>query len=251
MLRCLLHAGAAGLDPLVAERLELLAKLPSASAVGEDVFKHVQKAQKGDAPRINNLRPSKHRSVVPVQLAVPAFQPIITAAWGASEGRALEPEPCDLRLAAHLGVYASELYKTEEPRVPAILAELEETLTAGLGLDLKESTPGTAECGISGRPRGSPTALMFVEVKNEVGASGDTGFQGAARYAHQIRQQPERLAASLCPAVLLEFVGALVRIQGLAFVGGFVVCEPLTPFLNLLDINDRQPEQVSVLRSVA
>lgn len=92
-------AGAVVADPFVARQIEQLASLASASAIGKDVHKHVTKVQLLKAPRFNNLRPGEHRSIVPVQLAVPAFQRIIAAAWGASEGTALEPEARDLCLA--------------------------------------------------------------------------------------------------------------------------------------------------------
>lgn len=84
-------------------------------------------------------------------------------------------------------------------------------------------------------------------VKNGAGVSGDSGAHGAIHYGAHITRRTHLLAHSYCPALLLEVVGATARIQGLAYAGGSVVCEPLTPFLSLLDTGDRQPEQVRLL----
>jgi hypothetical protein len=61
--------------------------------------------------------------------------------------------------------------------------------------------------------------------------------------ADVVRKCSHLLATSYCPAVQLELVGPLLRISGLAFANG-VVCEPLTPFFNLLALHRSQPHQV-------
>jgi hypothetical protein len=87
---------------------------------------------------------------------------------------------------------------------------------------------------------GMEALLMVLELKNDMGSGGGDPWFQAARAAELFWAAPERAtlrACGVCPTLLLEVVGPMLRVSALAMLpDGGVLMEPLTPFLSCLPV---------------
>jgi hypothetical protein len=244
--------GQPAVDDSLSNYLSAIQGLNSASEVGKNVGKFLSKHQAGGSPLLLNLRPPTARAAVPIQLLVPEFQQLLSAVWterqeagmGGGEGTG-RPEVSDWQFARDLCLAMSQAFENEDLRVK----ELKRLLTAYFDYGNRPLTSSRPfqEVGDLVLPWSALGGIaLIVEIKNEAGISGDAGLQGQIYYAKSLLDEKHQhlLVTSHCPALLVEVVGPQLRISGLAFAGLHVVCEPLTPTLCLLDLYDRQPEQV-------
>eukprot|EP00195_Chlamydomonas_chlamydogama_P016920 CAMPEP_0202891096 /NCGR_PEP_ID=MMETSP1392-20130828/1266_1 /ASSEMBLY_ACC=CAM_ASM_000868 /TAXON_ID=225041 /ORGANISM="Chlamydomonas chlamydogama, Strain SAG 11-48b" /LENGTH=558 /DNA_ID=CAMNT_0049574771 /DNA_START=112 /DNA_END=1785 /DNA_ORIENTATION=+ len=219
------------------------------STAGAKVGEFMAKEQMNEAqgPLLLNCRPPAASSPVPVQLLVPAFNQITTAATAAWPVMGQEDLP-DVEctdFALYFCQAMSASFKDEDHRQDVVMTLLQAFL--GSHLNYRKANRGERLPDICVST--DKAQLMHVQVKDEMGSSGDAMLQGQLYYADYIvtPQAYGLLATSLCPVLLLEVVGPLLRISGHAYSAGAVVCQPLTPMFNLLDLHKAHPEQVLVL----
>ncbi len=136
-------------------------------------------------------------------------------------------------------------YKKEEDRQ----ARVNEALQTLLGVPFTLFQPNPAESASRSDggivvPAGEVDALLLVvEHKNEM-HGGDPYFQLQRTYG-MFWEAPGRHECALhcidcCPALALEVVGPLLRVNALATLhANRVLCEPLTPFLPVLHLRDQ------------
>ena len=91
---------------------------------------------------------------------------------------------------------------------------------------------------------GIDALVLLTEHKNEMGSSGDPYFQLLRMYG-LFWQAPGRCDSNVfrcdaCPALAIELVGPLLRVNGLASLhSNRVMCEPLTAFIPVLLLRDQ------------
>ncbi|KAG2433730.1 hypothetical protein HXX76_008095 [Chlamydomonas incerta] len=113
----------------------------------------------------------------------------------------------------------------------------------GLGYE----TDGSLLCRVGGPASSTWLPVYIQEVKLEIGTQGDPYFQGQ-RY-HQLYVANSDLAAvvrhTVLPVLFVELVGPYLRVSALASPANVtVVCEPLTPYLHLFDMQRCQPDHM-------
>mmetsp|Transcript_27820 Transcript_27820/g.61011 ORF Transcript_27820/g.61011 Transcript_27820/m.61011 type:complete len:295 (-) Transcript_27820:40-924(-) len=118
----------------VVDYLKEIHKLGSTSQVAHNGAKLINFNQRVDGRPVYNLRPHSARNTVPIQLAVPEFQGIISAAWpgepsggsrsnsassGSDEGRNMgfDIDETDMRFARDLAMTMSRSFANEDARV--------------------------------------------------------------------------------------------------------------------------------------
>ena len=141
-------------------------------------------------------------------------------------------------------------YKFEWERQDPLLQVLERLL----GMPVRESSPtrssrSRTESSVVINVAGVEVMACLVEVKNELSSAGDPSFQGACTVQLSL-SSPARAALrsrDVCPALLVEVVGPLLRISALSALSeNRVLCEPLTPFLHCLPVTC-QPRHLDAL----
>ena len=96
---------------------------------------------------------------------------------------------------------------------------------------------------------GAEVIACLVEVKNELSSAGDPSFQGARTVQLSLSSPAHAALRSrdVCPALLVEVLGPLLRISALSALSeNRVLCEPLTPFLHCLPVTC-QPRHLDAL----
>eukprot|EP00197_Chlamydomonas_leiostraca_P010975 CAMPEP_0202884864 /NCGR_PEP_ID=MMETSP1391-20130828/41369_1 /ASSEMBLY_ACC=CAM_ASM_000867 /TAXON_ID=1034604 /ORGANISM="Chlamydomonas leiostraca, Strain SAG 11-49" /LENGTH=701 /DNA_ID=CAMNT_0049568097 /DNA_START=242 /DNA_END=2347 /DNA_ORIENTATION=+ len=225
---------------------------PPSEAAG-DVNQFMTRHQGPSSPQLLNLRPATAASPVPVQLAVPCLQPIAAAATPGTAGGS-EPEERDLYFAMHLCQSMSGAFSSETARVKRFLHMLRHYFgdayvvhEAQAGERLPDIMFTSARAATSGaHPKKEQPWLLAVVAKVEPGKSGDAALQNQLYYAEHVQRLEIAhglLASSSCPMLLAELVGPNLRFSGAAMVVR-VVCQPLTPMLNLLALQHCHREQV-------
>ena len=165
------------------------------------------------------------------------------ASW--REAYDLESE-CAMELTAFMPLH----YKYESERQDLLLQVLERLL----GMPVRESSPARSsrsrtDGSVVVNAAGVEVLACLVVVKNELSSAGDPSFQGA-RTVQLSLSSPARAALrsrDVCPALLVEVVGPLLRISALSALSeNRVLCEPLTPFLHCLPVTG-QPRHLDAL----
>ena len=223
--------------------LPRLLKAPGPSAAATDVKNFMAKEQVKE-PLLCNLRPHTAAIPVPVQLLVPPFVGIITAAWDSSSPSGAEH--FDMCFALDLCIAMSRSYNSEELRRQKLVHMLRKYL--GDQYMVIAAVVGNREPDVSVMTNGQ--RLMQIEVKNERGVSGDAALQGQLYYADYVKERPSLLSTSYLPMLQLEVVGPSLCVTGLAFVTDKPVCQPLTPILHLLALHQCHQQQVGVVMAV-
>ena len=161
---------------------------------------------------------------------------------------------CDLEsnCASTLLQVMPAFYSEESERQVLVNAALSTLLGRRLSLiqpDAAESS-SRSDGGLVASAEGLDALLLLTEHKNEMGSS-DPYFQLQRAYgmyweaSGRWHSHPHRCDA--CPALALEVVGPLLRVNALASLhANRVLCEPLTPFLPFLQLRD-QPEAMARL----
>lgn len=199
--------------------------------------------------RINGPAFECFRPFVGPPLALPAslISPIFAAflldcdADLASLGRCELESNCAMTL---LEVMPS-FYKKEAERQVLVNRALSTFLGQQLTLlqpNVEEST-SRSDGGLVVSADGIDALVLLTEHKNEMGG-GDPYFQLQRTYG-LFWESPERRDSDLhrfdcCPALALELVGPLLRVNALASLhANRVLCEPLTAFLPVLQLRDQ------------
>jgi len=236
---------------------EWLAKLDSPSSAAKAGHKFILQQQQpasqpGDCgPKILNHRPQTATSTLPVALVYPRMGEL--ADQLRTDSTHQPPSRRDIQFGLSLCHDMSAAFDTEEKRTEAVQALLRAYLGDAFQIVVAKRGEQCADLTIthSSLPDSFPLALC--EVKNEPGQAGDSWLQSSLYYAGLVREQQRKHQgqAFAWPVLLLEVVGPLLRISALVFTTR-VVCEPLTPLLNLLDLHLHQPDQVmAVVRAMA
>ena len=188
------------------------------------------------------------RPFVGPPLALPAslVSPVFGAFLDDAEAHTRGPSGKESALLEALLNFMPDSLDMEIQRQTQFNAALAEFLDCKVQVFSPDGGNVTTDGGITTTlPGGFEAVLLIVEVKNEMGApSGDPYFQLQLEY-HMYWNKLERavaavLAASPCPALLLEVVGPCLRVCAVASLSpGDVLCEPLTPFLHILHVRDQ------------
>jgi len=139
-----------------------------------------------------------------------------------------------------------DFFRTEAERQTRV----NHALSTFLSQSLQQLRPNAAESasrsdgGLLASVDGIDALVLLTEHKNEMGSSGDPYFQLLRMYG-LFWQAPGRCDSSLfrcdaCPALAIELVGPLLRVNGLASLhSNRVMCEPLTAFIPVLLLRDQ------------
>ena len=155
---------------------------------------------------------------------------------------------CDLESNCAMALLAvmPEFFKTEAERQ----ARVNQALSTLLSQPLQLLQPNVAESasrsdgGLLACVDGIDALVLLTEHKNEMGSSGDPYFQLLRMYG-LFWQAPGRCDSRVfhcdaCPALAIELVGPLLRVNALASLhSNRVLCEPLTAFIPVLLLRDQ------------
>ena len=211
-----------------------------------------QKPEDGSEPLFHCFRPFVGPPLaLPAALVSPVFGAFIEAAEAPLDS--LESCEAESEVLERLLEFMPEPLPSENERQGNFNAALARFLGCTIAqLRVTAGSSAAADGGVKHNVRGiGDVPLLIVEVKNEIGPSGDPYFQLQREY-QTLWDEPRlrtavQLAASARPALLLEVVGPCLRVSAAASLApGRVLCEPLAPFLHFLHVRD-QPRYMTRL----
>jgi hypothetical protein len=155
---------------------------------------------------------------------------------------------CDLESNCAMALLAvmPDFFKTEAERQTRVNHALSTLFSQPLQLlqsNVAESA-SRSDGGLLASVDGIDALVLLTEHKNEMGSSGDPYFQLLRMYG-LFWQAPGRCNSNVfrcdaCPALAIEVVGPLLRVNALASLhSNRVLCEPLTAFIPVLLLRDQ------------
>ena len=204
-----------------------------------------QFAKKGAPPYACFRPPVEPPRALPASLVDPLFGRFLDAVGGPLDAL----DPGDLAAASAAAVALCDAMPQRFPLEAARQDVLLGILSQLLGERCAEFSPAPERSGartgggvlVQSSETAASALALLVEVKNELGARAGEPFAQGARTFELFWTEPSRAGirarAGVCPGLMVEVVGPLLRLHALALLpDGGVLMEPLTHALNCLPL---------------